>query len=174
MKDTVKIVNIITDKVYAHLNINRVEKDIELKDVKNYQEDYLYHKITTSITDGILEVIDFNDIYKGTQSLINLYWVWQTCPFKNEELSELDKYRYRYEIKINNDVVKLFFNWKEFVSDINEIRHLFWSKIYDVVYQIITRKVKEELENLEFTSLSATIQCACAATNEDIWDNMIQ
>lgn len=166
-------VDIIENKLYVHLNINGLERDIELKEVKNYQQDYLYHKITDSITESIVEILDFKDIYKGIQSLINLYWMWQSCPFKNEELSDLTKYRYRYEIKINNDKLTLFFDWKEFVSDIKQMNGLFYHKLYDIVYQTITPKVKEKLEEMEYTSLQATIQCACSPTNKDIWDNLV-
>ena len=103
-------VQIIEDKLYVNLKINDVEKDIELQYVTNFEQDNLITSITDSIREIILESIDFKEVYKGVQTLINIYWSWQTCPFKNEELNDLINYVYRYEFKIDDEIIKLFFD----------------------------------------------------------------
>lgn len=165
-------VYVVENKVYVSLKINDEIKEIELKDVINFEQDYLLYNITKNLTEVIMNSINFNDIYKGIQSLINLYWEWQTNPFKNEEISEFNKYRFRYEIKLDNKIFKLFFDWKEFEANSEEIKYLFKNKIYDTIIQTLSLKVKNELENINFTKLAATIQCSCAITAEDLWDKM--
>lgn len=165
-------VEIIEDKAYVNLKINNVEKEIELKDITNFEQDYLLSNISTILTTEIMNCIDFNTVYKGIQSLINLYWEWQINPFKNEELSTFNKYRFRYELKIDDQNFKIFFDWKEFEANAEEIQSLFHHKIFDTMFQSLALKVREQLEDLKFTKLAATIQCACAKTAVDLWDNM--
>lgn len=72
LKDTV-IVQVIDNKPYVTLTINGQIKDIELKEVTNYEQDYLKSKISSCLRDTILDTLDFNEIYKGIQTLINQY-----------------------------------------------------------------------------------------------------
>ena len=165
-------VEIIEDKAYVDLKINNIQKEIELKEVFNFAQDYLLSSITKVLTEEIMKGIDFNNVYKGIQSLIDLYWEWQTNPFKNEEISEFNKYRFRYELNLDDRIYKLFFDWKEFTANSEEIQNLFYNKIHDLMFQTLSLKVKEQLEDFKFTKLSATIQCECAKTAEDLWDNL--
>lgn len=165
------IVETIEDKAYVHLKINDTEKDIELKGLTNFEQDDILYNVTNTITNVILDVIDFNEIYNGIKSLMDLYWNWQTNPFKNEEISELNKYRYRYEFKINDKIYKLFFDWKELKANAKELNRKFYNKIYDLIIQTVSNDVIEELRDMHYTKLKAAISCECALKAEDLWDN---
>lgn len=165
-------VEIIEDKAYVDLKINNIEQEIELREISNFEQDYLLSNITKNLTEAIMKSINFSNVYKGIQSLMNLYWEWQTNPFKNEEISEFNKYRFRYELNLDGKIYKLFFDWKEFPANSEEIQNLFYNKIHDLMFQTLSLKVKEQLEDLKFTKLAATIQCACAKNAEDLWDNL--
>lgn len=162
----------VEDKIYVSLEINEELKEIELKDVKNFEQDDLWTTITNTITKAIVNELDFNEIYKGIQTLINIYWNWQLCAFKNEDLSELSKYRYRYEIKIDDQILKLFFEWNELNVNKEEFKNKFWNRSFDVILQTIAKDVLNEIKKLEYTQLSETIKCACASGMGDIWDNI--
>lgn len=171
IKDKI-VIETIEDKAYVHLKINDIEKDIELEDLTNFEQDNILWNVTTTITKAIINVIDFNEVYKGIQSLIDLYWNWQINPFKNEEISELNKYRYRYEFKINDVTYKIFFDWKEFEATASEINYKFYNKIYDLMMQTVTNKIIEELRDMHYTKLAAAITCECSPKAEDLWDNI--
>lgn len=166
-------VYVVEDKVCVSLKINDEIKEIELKDVKNFEQDCLLFTIAETITKAIVKELDFNEIYKGIQTLINIYWNWQLCTFKNEDISDLSKFRYRYECNIDDNPLKLFFEWKEIVSTKEDFYHEFYHKLYDAVFHSLANAISTEIRKLEFTQLSATIKCACASTNKDIWDNMV-
>lgn len=170
LKDTV-IVQVIDNKPYVTLTINGQTKDIELKEVTNYEQDYLKSKISRCLRDTILDTLDFNEIYKGIQTLINQYWNWQTCPFKNEDLSDLNKYRYRYEININDTVIPIYFEWEDLQTDRIQFRWKFDYKLEDVIAILLTPIVHDKLKEIRYTKLKATITCECAPEMNAVWDN---
>lgn len=165
-------VYVVEDKACVSLKINDKIKEIELKDVKNFEQDRLLFTVAETITKAIVKELDFNEIYKGIQTLINIYWDWQLCIFKNEDISELSKFRYRYEFSIDDNPLKLFFEWKDIVLTKKEFYNEFYHKLYDAIFHSLADVVSTEIRKLEFTQLSATIQCACASGMGDIWDNI--
>lgn len=165
-------VQIIEDKLYVNMKINDVEKDIELQYVTNYEQDNLITSITDSIRSAILKSIDFKEVYKGVQTLINMYWSWQTCPFKNEELSDLIRYAYRYEFKIDNETEKLFFDWYELNTDPKSIYFKFYHKVNDIIRLTIAQNIAIQIKELQYTKLNAAINCSCSAPMQDVWDNI--
>lgn len=165
-------VYVVEDKARVSLKINDNIKEIELKEIKNFEQDHLLFTIAEIITKAIVKELDFNEIYKGIQTLINIYWNWQLCAFKNEDISELSKFRYRYEFNIDDNSLKLFFEWKDIILTKEEFYDEFYHKLYDAVFHSLANVISTEIRKLEFTQLSATIQCACASEMEDIWDNI--
>lgn len=165
-------VQIIEDKLYVNLKINDVEKDIELQYVTNFEQDDLITSITDSIREIILESINFKEVYKGVQTLINIYWSWQTCPFKNEELNDLINYVYKYEFKIDDETIKLFFDWYEINTNPKSVYLKFYHKITDVIRLTIAQTIALQIKELQYTKLNAAINCSCSAPMQDIWDNI--
>lgn len=160
----------VKDKLSVSLYINEKPVDIELKEISNYNQTDLFDCILRPIRTKILNLLNRNEIYQGAKTIIDWYWTKMTCVFKNEELDDLSSYIYKYFIKIDNEVYTLKFEIGDFATT-NTVDMAFYREINKILTQSIVYPIEKEIERIKYTRLEATIQCACAGTMLDAWDN---
>lgn len=164
-------VQVVKNRLSVSLIINDKPVEIELLEINNYQQVDLFDCILRPIRKYILDHLDYKEIYQGAKTLIDLYWNMESSPFKNEELSDLSTYLYKYYINIDKEFYCLKFELKDMATK-QTVDRAFYDKVTEMLSQAIIFPVKKKIEDIKYTRLEETIKCACTPLLADVWDNI--